>query len=82
MAEEPISSDLVLVDATNLLLPSTETFLCRFWENVKDFIYQESIMVLIMVIYPEKTGDWLYHFIINHIIIDYWLYIISLLLYQ
>ena len=55
MAEEPISSDLVLVDATNLLLPSTETFLCRFWENVKDFIYQESIMVLIMVIYPEEN---------------------------
>jgi predicted metal-dependent hydrolase len=38
MAEEPISSDLVLVDATNLLLPSTEKFLCRFWENVSDYL--------------------------------------------
>lgn len=66
MAEEPTSSDLVLVDATNLLLPSTEKFLCRFWENVSDYFNQESIMVLIIWFYIlKKKGDWWYHIIIN-----------------
>ncbi|CAL1137138.1 unnamed protein product [Cladocopium goreaui] len=53
MAEEPISSDLVLVDATNLLLPSTETNLNRLLRKLQ----QETGLKLRLICPPRGIQD-------------------------